>query len=329
MLREDKAGISSTSTVAVQTDRTAAVTSTSTTGSLLSRRKFGPQLAGSLAASVILGSASIHGLKNLRTWVESQSDFQILPDQIIITPEPPEWLEGARDTVIDLLPELAEPGHGLSSLSFNAEELSRRINLQVPWIEKVQSIEIRHPARLLIQAQFRNPLMSLTLPDRERILLDRFGVVLSSKRVQKERLESVIEFNYAARLIDMVERRGGKNPTTMPEGDVWSDPRVTQALNLAEFLYRKQAPGKSGRQMFRLIDAVTVSDRIILRTVDGLWIVWGMPPGEEIPGEPNADAKWKMMMDWLDKNSHATQFDLERAMLLFEKERAVLKLSST
>lgn len=326
MLREDKAGISrkasdsGTSSRAEGQSRTAPRPET-----LFSRRKFGPHLAGSLAATVIIGSASVHGLKALRAWVQTQPDFLIKPDQIKIHPEPPNWLIDGRQEFLNLVPELNQPGKGLSALEFEPDEIARRLRLQLPWVEKVESVEIKHPTHVSIRVTFRNPVMSLTLPDKPRVLLDRHGVILPAESVRKDMLDTMIEFNYAARLVDQVIKRGGKAPYDMTQGEVWDDARVTQSLTMAGFLNRQQQSAKSTRQLFRLIDAVTLQDSMILRTVDGLWIVWGQPPGQEKPGEPTADAKWKMLMTWLDQNGGNYQFDTEKSMIRFDKNKAILQ----
>lgn len=329
MLREDKAGISRKASESGNSARAEAKGGTSPKSDpLMSRRKFGPHLAGSLAATVTLGSASYHAMNAIREWVQNQPEFLIQPDHIEIHPEPPGWLIDAREEFLNLIPELNQPGKGITSLSFHPEELARRLRLQMPWLEKVDSVELKHPARITIQATFRKPLMSLTLPDKPRVLIDRHGVLLPSSQVRKDELDSMIEFNYALRLVDQVKKRGGKAPYEMSSGEVWDDLRVRDALLLAHFLDQRQSESKTGRQLFRLIDAVTVLDTLILRTIDGLWIVWGLPPGQEKPGEPSADSKWKMLMAWLDQNGSNYQFDLEKSMILFDKNKAILNSSS-
>ncbi|MFM7591347.1 MAG: hypothetical protein ACKO85_06085 [Isosphaeraceae bacterium] len=293
-------------------------------GTLLSRRKFGPRMAAGLATGVIAASSSVHGFSALKAWVTRQQDFSISPHRIRLSPEPPPWILQGRETIIGLITELSDPTTQPTTLNFDVADYGRRLSLAMPWIEKINSIAMKPHGWLEINLDFRRPLMALTLPDSPQILMDHYGTVLKATDVRKDMLENMIEFNYAARMVQQVIQRGGKSPGTLSPGEVWEDTRVLDSLKLADFITAKSTSPQRLKSIVRLIDCTSVRDTLLLRTTDRLWIVWGQPPGHEKPGEPDAETKWRFLANWLTEHSGKYNFDLERSMINFEKDRAVL-----
>jgi len=291
---------------------------------LLSRRKFGPRLAAGLATGVLAASSSVHGFSALKAWVTRQQEFSISQERIRLNPEPPPWILQGRESIIGLISELSEPDGGPTTLNFDVADYGRRLSLRMPWIEKINAIAMKPHGWLEINLDFRRPLMALTLPDSPQILMDQHGTVLRASEVRKDMLENMIEFNYAARMVQQVIQRGGKAPATLVPGEVWEDTRVLDSLKLADFITAKSTSPQRLKSIVRLIDCTSVRDTLLLRTTDRLWIVWGQPPGHEKPGEPDAETKWKYLADWLTEHSGKYNFDLERSMINFEKDRAVL-----
>jgi hypothetical protein len=226
--------------------------------------------------------------------------------------------------MVGMVSELMDGERLPSTLSFNLEEYSRRIRIRMPWVERLNAIDLKPNGQMEISAEYRRPLMALTLPDEPQILLDRHATVLRSADVRKDILDQMIEFNYAARLVQQSAERGSKVPAKLRPGELWDDPKVLESLRLAEFITKKSTTGNRSRSIFRLIDCSSVRDTLLLRTTDRLWVVWGQSPGHEKPGEPDAESKWKFLANWLRDNSGQYHFDLERSMILFEKDRAVL-----
>ena len=323
-LRDDQVGIAKSSSFSSVSRRAEGTEPASAQATLLSRRKFGPKLAAGLATSIIATASSVHGFRALKAWVTYQPEFAINPDRITLSPEPPPWLLQGRDSILALLSELADPAVPPTTLNFDVAEYGRRISLRLPWIERINAIAMKPHGLLEIKLAYRRPLMALTLPDAPQILMDRQGTVLKATDVRKDMLENMIEFNYAARMVQQVVQRGGNSPDTLSPGDVWEDPRVIESLKLADFITAKSTSPQRLKSIVRLIDCTSVRDTLLLRTTDRLWIVWGQPPGHEKPGEPNAETKWKYLAAWLTENSGKYNFDLERSMIFFEKDRAVL-----
>ena len=295
-------------------------------GPVLSRRMFGPQVASALATSVIAGSASVHVLSAIKDWLKQQPEFQIQNDRISIHPEPPDWLTNARERILGMIPELtnAESGQQPSALTFHTEELARRLRMKMPWVESVNSVQLGHPNTLRLDLVFRKPVMALSMVKQGVLLIDRHGVILPASDVRKDFLDNVIQFNYAETLVEQVIQRGGKNPAGLAMGQVWEDVRIADSLELASFLTTRDEARNRPRRLFRLIDAANDPNRLIVRTVEDLWIWWGRPPGHELPGEPKAETKWQLLMQWLQLHGQSGSVDVNQSMLVFEKDRAVL-----
>lgn len=293
-----------------------------------SRRKFGPKVAGSLAATVLIGSSSTHGFRHMADWVRRQSLFEIKPENITLQPEPPDWLLDGSDRLLKLVPEILTPERQSAGvLTTDPDEIARRLIMLMPWVETVHSVKLLHPNRLELHLGFRRPVMALSLIKKGLFLLDRQGVILPAADVRKDFLDNLIQFNYADMLVDQVVQRGGKHPAQLTPGQVWEDARVAESLALATFLTDQDNARKRLRRLFRLIDAANVQDKLIARTSDDLWIAWGRPPGQEQPGEPKAETKWRLLMEWLQLHGQSNAIDVNGSMLIFERDRAVLSRS--
>ncbi len=291
---------------------------------LLSRRKFGPQWAAALASAVLAGSVAYHGLSGLKAWVRDRQPFPVGVDNVKIHPEPPAWLIEARSKILEVMPELSRP---TSILAIDPDEIARRLRMKMPWIESVDQVVLRHPGSVDLHVTFRKPLMELTLQKQGAYLLDRNGVVLEEKDVTRPFRDSLIKFNYSDTLVQQVIARGGKSPADIPAGKIWEDERIAECLQLAQFLTGRSRRGDNDKALFWLIDAAHDQDRLIVRTIDGLWISWGRPPGRERPGEPGADTKWRLLTQWLETHRTDNAADLRQSFLVFEKDRAYLSRS--
>jgi len=288
---------------------------------LLSRRKFGPQWAAALASAVLAGSGTYHGLNGIKAWVGRRQPFPVGVENVKILPDPPAWLIDARSKILDVMPELSRQ---TSLLAIDPDEMARRLRMKMPWIESVDRVVLRHPGSMELHVTFRKPLMELTLQKQGAYLLDRTGVVLPEKDVIKPFRESLIKFNYSDSLVQQVVARGGKSPAEIPAGKIWEDERVAECLQLAQFLTGRSRRGDNDKPLFWFIDAAHVQDRLIVRTVDGLWISWGRSPGRERPGEPDAETKWRLLLRWLETHRTENSADLKQSFLVFEKDRAYL-----
>jgi hypothetical protein len=329
MSRGDSATTSATGQAAVVIRRESAPTRTPSESRggdqhLLSRRKFGPRWAGTLAGSVLLASGAYHGLASIKDWVRNREPFPVTVENVRIIPEPPAWLSGAREKVLAVVPELANSDHPASLLRLDAQEIARKLRMGMPWLETVDRVVLKHPGTVEVHVTFRRPIMSMTLSGKSPFLLDRNGVILSDTDVSKPLLDSLIQFNFADKLVQHVVAQGGKAPGSLEVGQIWDDQRIGECLKLASFLTEKSRKGETDKPMFRLIDGISFRDQLIVKTYDGLWIYWGSSPGKERPSEPNADSKWRSLTAWLETHRIDSQLDTNRSYLIFEKDRAIL-----
>lgn len=139
----------------------------------------------------------------------------------------------------------------------NLPELLRSAFLRHPWVERVGRVQVGPGRRLIVELQFRTPVLGIRLPDGTIRAVDRFGYLLPRSAD-----------THALPLLEC--------PTPPAAlGKPWGDPRVEGAAHVAEAL----APYQDRLQLlvFRFHD-----DDLILRRdpKSGPTVIWGPPTGE-------------------------------------------------
>lgn len=230
-----------------------------------------------LVALAITAGALALLWRQVRDDVLQQPQYQITYDQIHL-PETPPWIR--RDIKTQALRDasLDEP------LSLLDPELSARIARALglhPWVERVNRVEPRFPAEIVIDLSYRRPVCMVELPagyyplDHAAILLPTTDFTSAEPR------------KYPLLV-------GITSPPLGPVGSRWDDPRVVGAASIAGTLadnWEKwklkaivpSAQANGGQQQ----DEFTYH----LVTQAGTEIPWGHALGREVAPEPDAGKK--------------------------------------
>ena len=80
---------------------------------------------------------------------------------------------------------------------------------------------------------------------------------------------------------------------------------VLKAARLAEFLQRQTRSTPSGRVVENVV-SIYIPDEpngsFVFRDSDQNLVNWGKAPGDEKAGEPTSEARWKMLLDRVDRH---------------------------
>ena len=163
-----------------------------------------------------------------------------------------------------------------------------------PWVESVARIEKRYPKGVHVDLVYRVPVAVVEMSGKEGVLflpVDKHAVHLPSKGFPELRRR------YLPRIGGIVARP--------PTGQVWPDPRVVGAAQLAEKL-------KSVWEQLHLVDILPSARPEIrddhryfvydLITRGGTRVVWGAAPEAAPPDEPEFDAKLSRLRECVDQH---------------------------
>jgi hypothetical protein len=206
----------------------------------------------------------------------SSEPYWLSQQNVEITPLP-EWIH--RDIRAEVFRDASLDG----PLSIMDDDLTARIANAFslhPWVAKVRRVSKHHPARVKAELVYRRPVLMVQRPG-ELLPVDEQGVLLPREDF------SPVEARRYPRL------QGIDTAPIGPEGTRWGDARVFGGAQIAA------AFGPAWHQL-RLDCIVPAASpeagygheyTYRLFTRGGTEILWGRPPGMEVPGEPPAPGK--------------------------------------
>jgi hypothetical protein len=175
-----------------------------------------------------------------------------------------QYLAGLPDRVSPLEDDLAERLH---------QAFGRH-----PWTATVTRVEVALPRQVRVELVYRTPVLGVPLPASPHTagsrLVDRDGVLLPVRA--------------AATGIPILVHRESLNNPAGPAGTHWGDATVEAAARIAAVL----RPHEDRLHVTAL--QLRGSDWV-LTTARGDRILWGRPPGRELPEEATAEQK----LEWL------------------------------
>jgi len=233
-------------------------------------------------------AAIAYGLQRLEPYVSSINTAET----VIEWANPPDWLRD--ENWKHVLPEL-EARIGLYPdtdlfdervCPYAAEQLAGS-----PWVARVRRVAKQPDGRVRVYCDLRKPFAMIEV-GRLAYLVDDKGVRLPQQWACKS-------VNRGGWLVI----RGVDGPIPRP-GQRWTGDDVAAGLNLARFLYRAEAAGRTPfRSEIRAIDVSNFDGKKepragrlrLITTNPQSYIHWGLPPGEEYGIEGEAELKLAML----------------------------------
>lgn len=227
-----------------------------------------------LAALAVLAAAVVAGWG---AWSRFGDGTRAHPD-VVLLPEAvrlkgvAEWVKG------DMKVEALRNASLDQGLPLDDPELQRRLARAFdihPWVRRVVSVELKHPAAAVVEVECREPVAMVSWQD-GLLAVDAEAVVLPSA-------------DFTAAAAARYPRVSGIESSPQgTEGFPWGDAAVEEAAAVAAALGPDWAA-------LRLVEIRPVRERNLrmweLVAVDGKRILFGAAPGRETAGEPPAAAK--------------------------------------
>jgi hypothetical protein len=236
------------------------------------------------ALLVLLFCGGYYGWKKWGVPVTQQSEYRLALESIEITP-PPTWIRS------DVKAEATRDG-SLDNLSIFDKDLTVRVYRAFEmhaWVEQVNRVSKRPPARVIVELKYRCPVAWVevpagVLPNNEVGLLpvDRNGVLLPPGDFTQEHADDYVRISVA-----------NLTPCGIP-GTPWGDPRVSAAAEIAAVLGEDAHRVGVHRILVGSAEETEASNgqsvyRVVARS--GLRFIWGSAPGREATGEPRPPQK--------------------------------------
>jgi len=238
------------------------------------------------AAIGVLAAAWYAVWQRVGPTVLASETYHVTPDEVDMTP-PPEWIHS------DLRAEVFRSASFERSLKLTDEDLTERIAGAFalhPWVARVRRVEKRHPARVVVDLEYRRPVCTV------EVLGELFPVDAKAVLLPKEDFSPVESARYP-RLV------GVKSPPVGAVGERWNDARVTGGAAIAEALgdvweemnlavivpSEPPIPGVAAELTFTLITRL------------GTRIFWGRAPGRDGPGEIPTEEKLARLEKYFDR----------------------------
>jgi hypothetical protein len=161
------------------------------------------------------------------------------------------------------------------------EELADRLQAAFarhPWVEEVEQVQVGRDRRIVVQLQFRVPVLAVPLAEGVRAI-DSHGVVLPP----------------TAEVKGLPVWRGHSAPPGGQPGEAWGDPAVEAAAQVVGLL-------RPDQEKLHLVAALTTAGEVILTTQAGSRILWGPPPGKEKGAEASASVKRERLLEHCGKH---------------------------
>ena len=226
---------------------------------------------------LVVGGGTYKIWKTVGPHVVQSPEYWLTPEKIHLN-EPRQWITAAdvkaqavRDATLD------EP---LSILDENLNERIQRAFAAHPWVERVESVEKFHPARVEVRLVYRQPAAAVAV-DSTLLPVDGKGILLPVEDFSRSELSKLPRIS---RITSRPLARAG-NP--------WNDPRVHGAAMIAATF------GEDWNELG--LDEILPADRpepgqvdlyqYELRSKAGTRIPWGRQSLAARPGEPSAEDK--------------------------------------
>jgi hypothetical protein len=203
-------------------------------------------------------------------------DYLVSEDKIVVTPQPG-WIH--TNVKADCIRALA--GRQLKLLDRElVEKIGSAFKLH-PWVAEVVRVEKRYPAQVLVELEYRRPVLVVKLDapgDEGLLFLDEHAVLLPSTDFAPSQARTYLRI-----------AASGEAPSGV-YGVPWKSERIAGAAAIASAVETQwQTLG-----LYWIVTARIGSGELVyeLRSQDEKFrLIWGRPPEHESPGEPSTQQK--------------------------------------
>jgi hypothetical protein len=249
---------------------------------LLSGRRLSQLGIPVLAASLFLAGLIVAG-RLARDGLRQQERYTIAFADIECPPAPGQ----ERGDFLGEVQYLAGLPDRLSLLEDDLAERLHQAFGRHPWTEKVTRVEVNLPGQVQVELVYRTPVLAVPLPPSRGA-----GVattLLVGRMVDREGV--LLPVRAAAPGVPTLLHHDGLKMPAGPAGTHWGDGTVESAARIAGVL--------QGHEHSLRVTAVQLrGDDWVLTTARGNRILWGRPPGRELPEEATARQKVELLLDY-------------------------------
>jgi len=262
--------------------------STQNNGESLLRSAGGRSLLACLAVLAGFIGAAVWGWNHYSGELAAREDFKLARDEILIT-SPPNWVQS------NILSDALDAAQLPEQLDLRDRQLTARIASAVsshPWVKSVDRVVKQYPAKVIVQLQYRTPIAMVEVVDEKGrhglIPIDTEAVVLPTADFSPSQAAKFPRINV------------GRTPVRAMAGLPWDSPEMAEAASIAMLLVDHWERLNLKRIVLRR-EGVPHYE---LELNDQSFIIWGSPPGKELPQESVAQHKVQVML------KHATEATL-------------------
>jgi len=278
----------------------------------LSPRRLAWALLGSLGLLALVVVGGIRGVRGLTHWVAEQPENWIDFADIELQPGAPAFILSKSAGFLEKVKGEARLPDRLPILEIDPKELHTALRRN-PWVEHVVKVEVmRH--RLIASLIYRKPVAVVSVAKHPLVLIDKDGVILPGDDIDwiekrpRPRIRGIpdplpVILDVAA----PISREPGIPYKSSDSRGIAGGvaPEVLKAARLAEYLQNRPKMTPAGHPCpdFEAIYPSHVEDGLLLLDTRKNWVFWGTAPGAELPQNARADEKWRMLTDWIDRES--------------------------
>lgn len=235
-------------------------------------------------------------------WLHGQPRYQLRFDEIQLVKPPPAWFRGGAPAFLERVRQTANEPEVLSLLELEPGRIERAFKL-FPWVKTVESIAFP-PRTIEVRLAYNEPAAVVQIGTVDQVVLDRRAIVLPVEDIDTAKVGRTILINGRGIVAPPSNRLGLIWKTETPDRPELAqvDRYVVQAAKLAGFLLKPQrqreAESAPSLRILAIIASGSMNERwLFIQNAENVLILWGEAPGDERPGDPSAEEKWRILVD--------------------------------
>jgi hypothetical protein len=254
---------------------------------------------GSLGVVIALACGAFMAWQRWGATVLASPQYQLTVDAIEVTPQPVWIMRDVKSQVVtDVL---------LDQLSLLDPQVTIRVARafeEHPWISKVRRVSKQVPARIVVELDYRQPIVMVEAIGGGFWPVDKDGVLLPPDEFTPNQTRDFL------RVFAENAQPAGKVGTSYGDGRVLGAAAIAEVLEMDwRQLNLEKIVARTTNALGRKLD----EPEFDLYTRLGTRLVWGRAPGFEQNGEIKAPAKRARLAEHLRSNTASPETDLRTA----------------